>query len=545
MEYVIDPRIEVIDYGPVTTLPDGTIITSDEWICGASQTTYRGMNALAELADMKRGGIVEVKGSNPIPFSDYIRKSLVASAGRGHASMATSMGMWVVMSGCSKLVDSIFTSARFGSSIMPSGRRVGIPKEDIVMPRAIAESPLARKIYLEAAEKNIEAYEKLKARESGVLPEEAAKLVHYGHAGGGFMFMPLETIISFVREAENLANASFIPDELRTMAQQMADFAKKSGMEVTYEARKAAPRAGIPNPNIFHNRINAASERIAGEGYSRVLYEPEVELVRANFTPVMMNRIEEYLEERNRAVLSLGRLGKSQDELLYMLETLCGDYPNALKISTTSNVPWRVWGEIKRHRTLPQVAEPIYHAADRAVKSMEGLEKRDSYSDESLLKNLSGVMSLPPSVVANPNHSRLWVDTFKQAMMAYRHLTEIVEPKDAVFVIPRGIKMIVEKELDPFNAFVGYMPLRLCGTAEPEIQRVTREELARIRELDIPESAKDLIGPKCHAVGFCLEPTGKYGSCRRVNAVNPDYDSDSHHQLEKERKERILSKLEK
>ncbi len=41
MALSIEPKISVVDYGPRTTLPNGRVITSDEFVWGASRITYK------------------------------------------------------------------------------------------------------------------------------------------------------------------------------------------------------------------------------------------------------------------------------------------------------------------------------------------------------------------------------------------------------------------------------------------------------------------------------------------------------------------------
>ena len=130
MYEVINPKIEVVGFGPYRELPNGQI-TPDEFVYGASGITYKGMRALDELMEAKE---------KDTDVREKMIKGLIKSAGSGHASMATTPGFWFIIQGTSsKLVDSIFTGARFSSSLMPSGRRVPISKENIVIPKGIAE----------------------------------------------------------------------------------------------------------------------------------------------------------------------------------------------------------------------------------------------------------------------------------------------------------------------------------------------------------------------------------------------------------------------
>lgn len=531
MATVINPKVQVIDYGPVSYLPDGGIITPDEWIYGASQVTYKDVRAMEDMQ--------ELRASDPA-FRENLVKSLIGSAGRGHASMTTSSGLWIAMQGhCSKLVDAAFTGASFGSSLMPSGRRVGIDREQIVFPAAIARSPLASRIYEQASLRNIQVYEAMQA--AGVDKQEAAKIVQYGHRGGGFMFVPLETVIGFIRESENFMSRTYLPEEFVSISSQIADFAKEHGMDIIYEARKAAARSCYPNRNIFHNRSNSASER-AENNTDGVLDAPVQIGFNFESNPAMLERIREYLTLREQSTRSIQATRKDWKSVMWHLEKVVEDYPFGASLRTAANISMRVWGEVKRHRTMPQVTESVYHGAQRALKAVDEFD--GDYSDLYRVKfHFGKVVSIPKSVFSNPESLKTWIGTFSGAMRAYRDLTEIVDPKDAVMVIPRGIKMVCEKEFDFFNLALGYMPLRLCSTAEPEMRSITKVESQFISKSDSPDEIKALIGPKCHAVGFCLEPGKTYEKCRAVNAVAPTYTIDEHKILEAKRVEEVRASL--
>jgi hypothetical protein len=456
--------------------------------------------------------------------------------------MTTSTDLWIALQGdCSKLVDAAFTGASFGSSLMPSGRRVGIDREQIVFPNAIAKKPLVSRIYEQASRNNIETYEIL--QKVGVDKQEAAKIVQYGHRGGGFMFVPLETVIGFVKEGENFTSRAFLPDEFISVSQQIADFAKGNGMDIIYEARKASPRACYPNRNIFHNRDNSASER-ADKNLGGVLDIPIPLKFSAETTPKMLERIRHYLTERDRMTSSIHSTRKDWRGTLWELEKLVEDYNGSVSLKTAANISMRVWGEVKRHRTLSQITEPIYHAVARALKTID--EFNGDYANPlNVIKQFDRVLSIPKSVATSPDNLKLWISTFSNALNAYRDLTEMVEPKDAVMVIPRGIKVVCEKEFDLFNLTLGYMPLRLCSTAEPEMNALTKQESQFILNSDAPREIKNLIGPKCYAVGFCLEPGKNYEKCKKVNVVAPGYDSDKHKFFEAKRVEDIRANISK
>ena len=72
----------------------------------------------------------------------------------------------------------------------------------------------------------------------------------------------------------------------------------------------------------------------------------------------------------------------------------------ALRIKVLSAIPWRVWGEKKRHRTCHQIIESIYYCIERAAKKFEKFKKQIQKNkfNKNLLKEIEEVFSIPPSV---------------------------------------------------------------------------------------------------------------------------------------------------
>ena len=321
MAPIIDPKVTVIDYGPRLVLEGGQEITPDEFVWGAAAITYKDTGTVNELLERK---------ANEEDISETIKTSLIKSGGAGHASMATTPGFWLYLEGnSSKMVDSMFTGARFASSLMPSGRRIPVEVGQIVIPKGIAEKgDELVNLYIQASEKNIQAYEQL--QEDGVPKQEASKIVQYGHRGGGFMFMPLETLIHYAKDAED---NSLMPREGKEILAQLEDFIHNNGMEITYEARKAAPRTVCVNPNIFHNRRNIAQELIE-ENYMGVLRSPAV--VCSNHFPSKDrdNRINNWLKRREAIFSDPNSIKDNWQGLLRELEHIVEDHNNSFSITT-------------------------------------------------------------------------------------------------------------------------------------------------------------------------------------------------------------------
>lgn len=512
----INPKIRVISYGP-----SHERISADGIVYGAAGITYKDVGFFHE--------VLELMGDSEDPAkiketSAKINDSLIKSAGAGHASMATTPGLWFSMEGnCSKLVDSVFTTARYGSALMPSGRRIPISKENIVVPAGIHSDSEMRKIYTKTMENNIAAYEELQAR--GVPKEEAAKIVPYGHKGGGVMFMPLETLVYFSRESERVGD--LMPREGRQIIRELENFVKENGMEAVYEARKSAPRTTGINPSVFHEDGNLAHELIIqGNGLAPLLLDVSVLPSKKRD-----KRIESYLARRAEVFAQPEKIAGNWQGLLAELGSIVADFNDSVTVKTAVNTPWRVWGEVKRHRTLPQTAESVYHAVERATTLPLDAE----------LPMLANFFSVPSSVAGDSGNLRIWRGRWIESLMAYKNLLANGASKsDAIALVPRGLKLGVVKNFDLYNLTTGYMSLRLCSTAEKEMRQITEAERDLIKSDNrVPSNIAALLAPKCNYTGFC--PDAKF--CGNVSSVVPQYDIDFHKKIAKLRAEEIREKL--
>ena len=524
MMKIINPKVNVVDFGPIMELEDGTVITPDEFVYGAANITYKDVGALNELIELKK---------SDADISEKVKNMLIKVGGSGHASMATTPGFWGFIEGdSSKLVDSIFTTAKFGSSLMPSGRRVPITKEAIVVPKGIADKGnefINR--YVEQSENNIQTYFDL--QENGVPKQEASKIVQYGHLGGGFMFMPLETLIHFSKLAERYPED--MPQEGHEIISQLEDFVKENGAEVIYHARKNAPRTGAPHPNIFHNRRNEAEDyrALLEENSKLSKSQPRIISVNDQMSSYRNLQIQRYLENRDKVFSSLDWINKGWNDILGDLENLISDFNDTINIKTFVNTPWRVWGEVKRHRTMPQTAESIYEAVDRSVDHLIRTKAGGITGSTADPKIMGEFVSLPPSVTKNKENYKLWVGNFKDSVEVYdKFVQRGIKPSDAITIIPRGIKLGVVKNFDLYNLTTGYLSLRLCGTAEPEMKKISELEKSAIMQRDdVSEGIKKLLSPKCNYVGFCPEMKYQGKNCKKVNQIIKDYGEETHNEL--------------
>jgi len=541
MTTVIDPKVRVIDYGPTLTIEDekdGEItITPDEEVWGAGQVTYKGVQAV-RATEIK---VAEANSQTEEAIARKMRESIISSVGAGHASMATTPGMWIEITDSSKLVDSIFTPMRFASSLMPSGRRVPISLDAIAIPKGIqATGDEATSVYLQTSEANIKAYEKLQER--GVEKQDASKIVQYGHQGGGFMFLPLETLVSLKKRAD--MNGADMPREGREIISQLVDYVHANGMGTVFESRYHAPRTSCPNPDIFHSRKTEAQELIESN-YRECVNSPAIvgTLLPRQVSAEHERRLKEYFKLRDRILIDPNAIKSGEWRRNLELANLLNEDFTAPIISTITNSSWRVWGEVKRHRTLSQIAESIYSAAQRGLtvaREAKYFEASVDF-DKNFRQIFENSFYTPESVKANPENLGLWFERFQDSMLAYQRLTEMGVPKsDAIAVVPRGLRLGVIKQFDAYNRSTGYMSLRLCKTSEPEMQQTTEQErdlFMALPETVLSPAEKALMIPKCGYVGFC--PDGKYCSSFAAPRQSPEF----YTELAQKRKAFILNAI--
>lgn len=108
-----------------------------------------------------------------------------------------------------------------------------------------------------------------------------------------------------------------------------------------------------------------------------------------------------------------------------------------------------------------------------------------------------------------------------------------IAPREAIFIVPRGLRINVLQHYDLYNLLCGFYPLRLCSTAEEQIEKLTIQEMSEIKKVlrkkKLPELA-ELLAPKCYSTGFCPERE----FCGKIKGLVKFYDQDFHDRMTKE-----------
>ena len=526
MSQIINPEVNVLDYGPKIMLKNGSIISPDEIIRYAALGTYKDISFIDEL--------VEQKKEDPNYFEN-ISQAINNSTGRGHASMTTSIILFAELKGhCSKFVDSMLTGVRFGSSLMPSGRRIPIQKEQIVISEKIHKNSNAENLYIQESEKNIQLYEKLKEKNKN-WKQEASKIVQYGLHGGGFMAISLETIVNLSKDIED---NPFMPNEGKQILSQLEEFIFNHGMDKTYMARKNAPRTGCINPNIFHNELND-THTLMQTNFSDVKENPV--LLNLNYFPCKERdkQINAWIKKRDKLSKNPLNALSNYNPLLKNLKSIISNFNNSIEATFITNTPWRVGGEVKRHRTMFQIPESIYKAIDRAKETVKNMDKVDDL--EILKKEYLKIFSIPPFIQKDAGLFKEWIERINNSIITYERLIKMKIPEsEAIAIIPRGLKLGILKKKDFYNLTLGYDSLRLCQTAEPEMMQITEQERALLLKQDISKPIKNLLIPKCGYVNFCPD---RYCKKKIINRFVPRYNRETHDTIHSQINEKIRGQI--
>lgn len=529
MKALLTDNLKIKFLGITPVLADKTGVLSPQQIVSLSALlTFKGQSIKQLLENIRK------KGEN---LDDKIKIILQKSSLRGHASIATTPSICLAYES-SKFLDSALTGLVFSSSLMASGRRTDTAEKDIVYPKKIFINKKAREVYRSASEKTIGTYRYF--LENGVPKDEASKILQYGIYGTGIIQLPVESIVGLKREYDS--EKDWMPEELDIFLKKIERETKKLGIDWLFSTREVAPRNVYPYPNIFKNpkKTNIVRELRNGlknfEGSKLISIDTCI-------TPGLKKKLEDLRSFSKNTFSSSPGVKKGWFDVLTLRQEIFRDYNLALRFKMLSSIPWRIWGEKKRHRTVPQAVESIYYCANRAMERFSKLKAGEKKPGREDLKKIEEVVSVPPSVKKNPELLLKYLSTVSGAFKAYGKLIRLgIRPKEAIFLIPRAVKIDILQDYDLYNLLTGYYPLRLCQTAEEEMKRNTIREVKQIKEA-IKKSRNawlnDFIGPKCEIVGFCPEEK----SCGHIKGKVKGYSDAFHKEMKENLRRRFEEKL--
>ena len=500
--------------------------SSQEIVAFSALLTFKGKSVERLIKEsLKKGEKVEEK----------IKKILRKSSLRGHASLSTTPVICFLYEG-SKFLDSLLTGMYFGSFLVSSGRRTDTTPKDIVYPKKILRNKKAFGIYQSCSEKTINFYRYLCKK--GIGKDVAYKILQYGIYGTGIIQLPLESFISLKREYQ--IEKDWMPEEAGILIKKIEKSLKKFKADLLYNTRLIAPRNTYFYPNIFKDPKNSNLVREVSAGSNKGF---KIVSLDVSLTNGLKKEILSLQKEIKKISKNKKEIKKRWYDLLLARRKIIRDYNSSFNIKVFSSVPWRVWGEKKRHRTCPQVVESIYYSVQRTSRVFSRFRSqiKKGKINKELVEEIERVFSIPPLVKNNDEFLRNYLLVALFAFESYNKLIkENIAPRDAIFLIPRATKIDIVQEYNLYNLLAGYYPLRLCQTAEEEMRRNTLGEVKAIKKLLTRKGYKwlaDSIVPKCHIMGFCPEQH----FCGKIRTLVKDYDEKFHQEM----KEDLENKFQK
>jgi hypothetical protein len=512
-----DVKVKFLGITPVFEDETG-VLTPQQIVALSGLLTYSGKSIDAILKEMQAGGK---------DLNKKIAAVLRASSLKGHASMATTPVLSFSYE-ASKFIDSGLTGMIFASAIMASGRRTDTTSEDIVYPAAIQKMDEAAELYKNAAEKNIEVLHHLLA--NGVSKDEASKILQYGIYGTGIIQFPIESLVTLKREYD--AEKEWMPEDIGFLINAVERKLKDYGVDLLYATRVAAPRNTYPYPNIFKDPAQTnfareiAAQNTAGENFK---------LISGDFA--VTDGLKKRLQKLESDIKAAARDKKTiKDKWMGLLEDrqrIARDYPLSANIKMFSSVAWRVWGDKKRHRTVPMTVDSVYYSVLKAARVLTGFKNEIEKKNltHAMIDKIDAVFSTPPGVREDNEFLYQYLQAGLNSLEVYEKLVGLgIKEKDAIFAVPRGLKFDVVSYYNLYNLIAGYYPLRICSTAEEELRRVSIKEVVAIKSL-LQQKGFDWLAwhitPKCQCAGFCLEQN----CCGTIKSLVKDYDEVLHKEI--------------
>jgi thymidylate synthase ThyX len=512
-----DLKVKFLGITPVWEDETG-VLTPQQIVSLSGLLTYSGKSI---------GAILQEARSKGQDIDKKIIGILRRSSLKGHASMATTPAFSFSYE-ASKFIDSGLTGIVFASAIMASGRRTDTTAADVVYPESIAKNQEACQIYQKNSARNIEVFNHFLA--GGVNKDEASKILQYGIYGTGIIQFSVESLVALRREYE--AEIEWMPEDIGFLIREVEKELKALGVDILYATRLVAPRNNYPFPNIFKD---PEVSNLARDAAQLVRGDENFKILSSDFfvTKELENRLKKLKEDIKNAAKDKTGIKDKWMELLQARQQIARDYALSACIKIFSSVAWRVWGDKKRHRTVPMVVDSVYNCARNALRVISAFKKQitERQFDHAMIDRIDRVFSVPPGIRSDKEFLAQYLERALGSLDAYQELAKMgIKERDAIFVVPRGLKLNVVQDYNFYNLITGYYPLRICSTAEEELRRLSLKEVVAIKNL-LQQKKLEWMGkhivPKCHCAAFCLEQE----CCGAIKGLVNDYDETFHKEI--------------
>src|SRR4030042_3323898 len=510
----------------------------DELVAYSQSLVSHGMN----FAELEKEILADIENPENRDFKDILFSKTATGIGRGH-SLGGLTGVVLGIHG-TKMIYSGLTGLCASRSLVTSSRRRETLAEEIVIPGCLKGHDELLKEYMKISEDVLKLSAEFKekfGKMGGV--ETFNKVIPYNNPADLFIVLPLDTlstIASEVRADKLNLNGKFVPRELYSLSDMFPEITSEIGMNIMFRQRIEVPRDTYLHYTVFKDPSfpNYALEKgkELGMNISPVAIEYQ-----KDFTKGFMKALEQTkkLFEETKRISDPKELHEKSLECMYSLRAFTDEYNEALRLMVADTLSWRVWSEQKRHSTLRQNVESVYSAVERACEGTEPflsrIERANSENDFEKIHNI--LDNIEENIIIDDrlkNQKELVIPylyhTAKQLKFYKKMIENGFEPRDALYIAPKNIRVRTLEHYDLKNLIDLEFPLRLCNTCEPERKASSWKKREAIAEI-VPE-LDYFLKPKCN-VGFCTE--GKY--CKSITDMR-EYNQDLHKQV----KEAMLSR---
>ncbi len=486
-----------------------------------------------ELMALERNILEEIKNSD-YGIQDIFFNKTATGIGRGH-SLGGLSGVVLGIHG-TKMIDSGLTGLCSSRSLVTSSRRRETGADDIAIPESLKYHPDLLKEYMQISKDifNLSSEFKDKFGKSGGV-ETFNKVIPYNNPADLFIVLPLDTLCTITSEinADKLnSNGKFVPRELYSLSEKFPEITKKIGQSIMYHQRIMVPRDTYLHYNVFKDFSipNYALEKGQELGMN---INPVVVDVQKNFTEGFFKGLEK-LKQMNERVMKITdpeELHRESLKYMYALREFSHEYNESLRIKVADTLSWRVWSEQKRHATLRQNIESVYSGVNRAYSNIRPIwhiiESSNSENNfeklEKILPDIEKHIVIDDRLKKKPEIIIPYIyHTARQLMFYGKMIGSDFEPRDALYIAPKNIRLRTLENYDLVNLIDLEFPLRLCHTCEPE-RKASSWKKREVISSAVPE-LDYFLKSKC-SVGFCTE--GKY--CDQI-IKQREYNNDLHEQ---------------
>ena len=521
------PRLEI--QNPALQEQVGEFLGGDEVVAYAQHLVSSGMDFAAVEAQI----LEDIQNPKKGELKDIVFNKTVTGIGRGH-SLGGLSGVVLGLNG-TKMLDSGLTGFVASRSLATSSRRRETTTGEIVVPESLKGREDLLNEYLEISRDVFKVSAQFKERFGklgGV--QTFNKVIPYNNPADIFMVMPLDTMATLAFEVKQDAinpKGNFIPRELVQLAEMAPEIMEKARLDTMYNQRVKVPRDTYLHYTVFKDPSspNYALE-LAEE--KNMHQNPLVDGFSKDFTDgfyEVLARLENDFKA-TREITDPNELAERSMENMLAIRSFAGEYNEAVGFKIVDSLSWRVWSEQKRHATLRQNVESVYGAAERAGEIVKGLWPQVQRAndtgeiDKGLYEKLESAIIIDPKLKENPELGIPYIyHSVKQLMFHQKLLEEGIEPRDALYIVPKNIRVRTLENYDLVNLVDLELPLRLCKTCEPERYATSWKKRDMIAEI-LPE-LDFLLQPKCN-IGFCTEDP----YCHHIGDLRDGYDRDLHKQ---------------